>query len=104
MCVNRLSLWETVIHQVANFEYPIQVTDVGVEGSTPDMWVRVLSHVSFEDSLCQICRLQHVSRCQTLVWHSHSGHSESLFGFNEIIFHPVTESPRKDFWSHLSAI
>lgn len=46
MCAKGLNLWETVTHQATGAEHPMHVTDVGVESRTPDMWVRVLSHVS----------------------------------------------------------
>lgn len=46
MCVKELSLWETVTHQAAYAEHPMQVTVAGVEGSAPETWVKLLCHVS----------------------------------------------------------
>lgn len=45
MCVKELSSWEKVTHQVAGAEQSTQETDVGIECSSPNMLVRVLSHI-----------------------------------------------------------
>lgn len=43
MCVKGLSMWEKGTHKAEGIKKHKQVTDVGIEGSTPDMLVRVLS-------------------------------------------------------------
>lgn len=40
----------------------------------------------------------------TFSWGHISGHTWTLFGFDRIILHPVTEPPNNDYWRHLNAM
>lgn len=50
MYVKGLSIWEIGTYQAAGAEHPTQVTDVGVEGSFPDMLVNHVAPLGFTES------------------------------------------------------
>lgn len=88
-----------VTHQVAGAEQSTQETDVGIECSSPNMLVRVLSHVETYMLLSLKDRPWLVLRHQILVCHfpedtflDTPGHCLDLLGSLNI-----TEPPSKDY-------
>lgn len=69
MCANGLSIREMVTHQTVDSKHPMQVINVGIEGSTSDMWVSILSCISPLGFIVSN-GLWWVWRCQNLVWYS----------------------------------
>lgn len=70
MYVKGLNMCEMVTHKAADAKQPTQVMDVGVEGSAPDMSVRVLSHIVLLGFIESNDRPRQIWRHQILVWHS----------------------------------
>lgn len=90
----------TVTQQAARAEHCMQMTDVGAKDSAPDVWVRVLSHVSplglFVSKAQTTAGLETPNPSPAFPCRQISGHTETSFGLDGTIFHPVTELASKN--------